>query len=148
MATLNALTAEPTLRLMLAEAGYDPQLFPFAGAYEVFKEFMQRPSAYAEDAASFQVSVVAEPDAEPVVSVVLGRELRWQATDDTVAGVRRVLCQFDYPTLGPNVVESYDLWSTDYSSLSLFWATVEGDEAFREARERPLTLSGLFVEEG
>lgn len=146
MPPLNALTADPTLRLMLAEAGYAADSFPFDGAYAVFKEFLKRPSVYADDAASFQLSVLGERGVDRVVSVILGREMRWPAKGDEPEGMRRVLLQFDYPTLGPNIVESYDLWSTSYSSLSLFWSTLEGDEGFREAGQNPLDASGLYVE--
>ena len=145
---VNTLTALPVLKYLLAEEGIEPPIIPFRRGWEVFQRFLKLPAESQEDVAGFQVTWLRENPEEPVLEVLLCRQLR-----DASPGIgllrRIVAVQFLYG--GARVtVDDMDLWSADFPSLDRFLDRVEKEPAFDYASDADDHLTGadaLIVEE-
>ena len=123
-------------------------MIPFRRGWEVFQRFLKLPAESQEDVAGFQVTWLRENPEEPVLEVLLCRQLR-----DASAGIgllrRIVAVQFLYG--GARVtVDDTDLWSADFPSLDRFLDRVEKEPAFDYALDADDHLTGadaLIVEE-
>jgi hypothetical protein len=131
---LNALTAWPMLRLMLAMQGMEPPTLPAGRTWTVFKAFLQLPSASERDVSSFQTTWIREDPDTPTFAVRWVRHL----TDSEPGGeplTRSVEAQFLYESpYAPGLAE-HTVWSDDFSSLEEFVAAVEALPEWRFAVE-------------
>lgn len=131
---INELTAEPTLRLMLATAGENVlEGVTFDGAWRAFREFALIPSVYGHDVLGFHVILRRDALVEPATILQLGRELRWPPKESHDTGLRRVVLTFEYETLGPGADEELFLWSDEFPGPEAFLAAVEASRQFRAA---------------
>jgi hypothetical protein len=154
MTPINHLTAEPTLRLMVAMAGEDPaEGFYFAKGWTVFKEFLHLPTEYAHDVASFQIHLPM-PEEGIGLSVQFVREFQWEPVEEHDTGVRRVLMEFEDMPLEPGQ-PSFDptddgqdvaIWSDDYPTVEAFLAAVEAHPTFPRLADAPYLSGAIFVE--
>lgn len=125
---VNTLTSLPILKYLLAEQGIEPPAIPFRTGWEVFQAFLKLPAESREDLAGFQVSWLKENPQEPVLQVMLCRQLQDDGTG--IGSLRRIVgLQFLYS--GARVtVDDLDLWSKDFPSLDRFLDEVEKQPAF------------------
>jgi hypothetical protein len=154
MTPINQLTAEPTLRLMVAMAGEDPaEGFNFRKGWMVFKEFLHLPTEYAHDVASFQIHL---PILEEGIglSVQFVREFQWEPVEEDDTGVRRVLMEFEDMPLEPGQAtfdptdDSLDvaIWSDEYPTIEAFLAAVEAHPTFPRLADLAFLSGAIFVE--
>jgi hypothetical protein len=146
---LTTYMLEPAFRLLLATEGVEPPHVPPALGWQVMAAFATLPAAHQDDGVSFQAELAAEGDAEPVVSVMLVR----QVVDPLPAGglrVRRVALQYLYPpppTGSGLSLEGVNLWAADHAGWGAFAAAVEATDAFRYAMAARPEHVALFSEE-
>ncbi|MCU0621541.1 MAG: hypothetical protein MUC69_08570 [Gemmatimonadales bacterium] len=146
---LTTLMAEPFLRLLLAQEGHEPPRVPFAAAWHAFERFAEHPALHEAEGSSFQVEVVEGEGEEPVVSVLLVRQLT-DPLDEGGARTRRVALQYLFPApqRGSGLALSdRSAWRADHESWPGFAAEVEGTDEFRYAMATRPDHMTLFVEE-
>ena len=149
IAPLTTLTADPALRLLLAQAGFEAPHVPPEVGWRVFQAFGQLAAAHQDDGASFQSEVAREEGSEPVLSLLFVRQL----TDPQENGsyrTRRVALQYLYPPPPPGsglTIGETVLWQPDYDSWAAFVAEVEASDEFRYAMAARPENAALFVEE-
>ena len=140
---INTRTAQPALRYLLAEAGYEPPHIPVREGWEVFKKYLALPAESFKDEAGFQSSWIRENPAEPVFSIVFCRRL---TNDETGLDERTIALNFlfDAPKWD---VEDREYWSGDFRNLDAFLAEIERLREFEFALEHDPTL-GDVIEQG
>ena len=130
---INTLTALPVLKYLLAEQGIEPPAIPFRTAWEVFQRFLKLPAESREDLAGFQVTWLKENPQEPVLQVLLCRQLQ---DDAPGIGLLRRIVGLQFLYAGARVtVDDGELWSNDFHSLDSFLDQVEKQPAFDYARD-------------
>ncbi len=146
--SVTTLMAEPLLRLLLAEAGHEPPRIPPAAGWRAFLAFAAVPAAQADDGTSFQAEVIEEETAEPVVSVIMVRQLTDELEEGKVR-TRRVALQYLDPAPDPEdpPLEERNVWAEDFDSLAAFAAHVEALPEFQYAQRHVPEHVALFVEE-
>jgi hypothetical protein len=146
---LTTLTAEPVLRLLLAQEGHEAPRVPPEAGWRVFQAFGQLPAAHQDDGVSFQSEVAEEEGSEPVLSLMFVRQLT-DPLEDGSFRTRRVALQYLYPPpprgSGLAIGEKI-LWQPDYDSWAAFSADVEACDEFRYAMAAKPEHAALFVEE-
>jgi hypothetical protein len=149
IAPITTLTAEPLLRLLLAQAGYEAPHVPPAVGWQVFQAFSALPAAHQDDGVSFQSEVAEEAGAEPVLSLMFVRQFTDQLENGTYR-TRRVALQYLYPPPPPGSgleIGEKILWQPDYDSWTAFSADVEATDEFRYAMAAKPEHAALFAEE-
>lgn len=140
---VNVRTAQPVLRYLLAEAGFEPPLVPVREGWDIFKRFLSMPATAAKDRACLQTSWIRENPAEPVFSFVVCRQL----TDDpTGVDVRTIGLNFLFDPADSRLTED-ELWAEDYGGLDLFFRKVENSPAFAYALGATPTLGDVLEQE-
>jgi hypothetical protein len=128
---VNALKSLPVLQYLLADAGLEPPFVPFEAGWKVYQTFLQVPSDSFQDVATFQTSWLRENPTEPVLEVLLGRQL----TDQDAPGgplIRLVALQFLFEK-APSALTEVELWGSDAPTLDRFLDQIEHSPQFQYA---------------
>ena len=145
--SVNTFTAQPLLRYLVAEQGFEPPTIPFRTGWEVFQKFLKIPADSTEDAAAFQASWLRENPDAPVLEVLLCRQLNDAGAP--LGPLRRIVAlQFLFDSAPASLAE-VELWSADFPSVDRFLDQVEREPAFEYAVDAQEITSGdvLVVEE-
>lgn len=133
---INLLTADPILRLMLAEAGYETFHFPFDVAWRVFAAYLTVDSVCEGDHASFEAETVEDG----TFFARFTRELR-DSQGDAIAVVLESYWESERPDH-----ENVEIWTDDYESLEEYLDAVSSHPVFLWAMQREaIEQSGLYV---
>lgn len=140
---INTLTAQPVLRYLLAEAGFEPPMVPVREGWDVFQKYLALPAESAQDVAGFQSSWIRENPEQPVFSIVLCRQL----TDDKSAMSTRTIALnflFEDPKWD---LDEQEYWSTDFRSLDAFLDHVDRLRQMEFALQATPTLGDVVEQE-
>ncbi len=140
---INTLTAQPVLRYLLAEAGFEPPLIPVREGWQIFKKFLGLPAESFKDLAGFQSSWIRENPAQPVFSLVFCRQL---TADKTEVDTRTIALTYLFEDPKWDLDEQ-ECWSADFRNLDAFLDHVERLREFDFALDATPTL-GDVVEQG
>lgn len=156
---LNVIKADPVLRLIAAQKGFEDGLFGFLDGWTIFKIFMKLPAAVRDDGGTFQAHP-AEGDPD-VLEIFMGRQLseigEMGFRDTRAVGLHFVFHPSGKPAATPDPGEGPDdpedpedeeeLWSADFDTLEEFFAAVEESEGFRTACTRAMIAVSFHSQE-
>ena len=140
---VNTLKALPVLQYLLAEDGLEAPAIPFGTGWAVYKKFLRVPADSSEDVAGFQVSWLRENPEQPVLELLLCRQLRDEAL--SVGPLRRVVAlQFLFEGARVTVDEG-EVWSSECGSVDRFLDRVEHEPAFEYAWDANLSSADALI---
>jgi len=140
---VNTLTALPVLQYLIADEGLEAPGIPFRRGWEIFQKFLKVPGDSSEDMAGFLVSWLRENPDEPVLEILLCRQLA--DSEPPIGPLRRIVAlQFLYSGARVTVDDS-ELWSKDFGSVDRFLDQVEKGPAFDYAVDGELTSGDAII---